>query len=93
MLLPLCHAEAAGWQPVCRGLEQSGGAHALFSLVELSGIGADIRQAHGGGGNNSSDLQRGLGHDGLIAVAIERVDKRGKLIGKTAGGGDVASIK
>ena len=65
----------------------------LFSLVELSGIGADIRQAHGGGGNNSSDLQRGLGHDGLIAVAIERVDKRGKLIGKTAGGGDVASIK
>ena len=61
----LCHAGAAGWQPVCSvsGLQQSGSAHALFSLVKLSGVGTDVRQTHGGGGDNALDLERSLGPD------------------------------
>ena len=91
----LCHAGAAGWQPVCSvsGLQQSGSAHALFSLVKLSGVGTDVRQTHGGGGDNALDLERSLGHDGLIAVAIQRVDKGGELVGEATGGSDIAAIE
>ena len=74
-------------------LQQSGGAHALFGLVELGGIGADVGQTHRGGGDDALDLERGLGHDGLVAVAVKRVDERGELVGKTTGGGDVAAVK
>ena len=73
--------------------EQSRCFHALFGLGQLIGVRADVRQAHGRGGKIALDSQRGLGHDGLVAVAVERVDERGELVGEALRLMDVAVVE
>ena len=73
--------------------EQSRCFHALFGLGQLIGVRADVRQAHGRGGKIALDSQRGLGHDGLVAVAVERVDERGELVGEALRLMDVAAVE
>ena len=75
------------------GSQQSRGAHALFRAHEFRFARTDVRQAHFGGVEDSTHLQRGLGHHGLEAIAVHRFDERRQLNGDALRFVDIATIE
>ena len=75
------------------GSQQSRGAHALFRAHEFRFARTDVRQAHFGGVEDSTHLQRGLGHHGLEAIAVHRFDERRQLHGDALRFVDIATIE